>query len=827
VAEKGKGKNTKKNNEQGDLFQKVVNVEIEDSMKRSYLDYAMSVIAGRALPDVRDGLKPVHRRILHAMNERAWRSDRPYVKSAKIVGEVIGNFHPHGDAAVYDTIVRLAQNFSMRHPLVDGQGNFGSIDGDPAAAYRYTEAKLTPIAQEMLKDIEKETVDFLPNFDETRQEPIVLPAAFPNLLVNGSSGIAVGMATNIPPHNLGEIIDGTVTLIENPDITVKQLMKIIKGPDFPTGAIIMGTDGIYKYYAKGKGSVIVRARLDMEEGKRNKEYIVVTELPYQVNKAALIARIADLVNNKVIEGINELRDESDRTGLRIVIGLKKDANSSIIINQLYKHTQLQSTFGVNMMALVNGEPKMLNLKEVLSHYILHRKTVVVRRTQYELRKAEERAHILEGLKIALDNIDEVIKIIRASKTVDEASKNLIKRFEFSEVQAKAILDMRLQRLTSLEVQKVVDELKQLKKLIAELKAILKSDKKILNIIKEELLEVKNKYSNDRITEIMAGGDASTSFDVEDLIAEEDMVITISNDGFIRRLPVDTFKKQRRGGKGVTGAALKREDFISKMTIASTHDTLFLFSNKGKIFGMKIYEIPVATKTSRGKSLKGMINLSNQENITAICAVPEFSEEDFLCMVTSHGIMKKTSVQDFANAKKGGIIAVNLKKDDELVDVKFVHKNDDVVIATRNGLLLRTNISKMRAMGRNSAGIIGMRLDKDDAIIGLDVVKQRADLFMVTERGFGKKVSYKNFATRGRGGKGMTYFKKGDKNGNAVGIHSVFPEDEIIIASRKGMTIRLLGKDISTQGRTTMGVTLLNIDKDDAVMDFAVIFEEKE
>ena len=824
---KGKGKNTKNTNDQGDLFQKVINVEIEDSMKRSYLDYAMSVIAGRALPDVRDGLKPVHRRILHAMNERAWRSDRPYVKSAKIVGEVIGNFHPHGDAAVYDTIVRLAQDFSMRHPLIDGQGNFGSVDGDPAAAYRYTEAKLTPIAQEMLKDIDKETVDFLPNFDETRQEPIVLPSAFPNLLVNGSSGIAVGMATNIPPHNLSEIIDGTITLVDNPDITVKQMMKIIKGPDFPTGAIIMGTDGIYKAYAKGKGSVIVRARLDIEEGKRNKEYIVVTELPYQVNKAALISRIADLVNNKVIEGINELRDESDRTGLRVVIGLKKDANSSIIINQLYKHTQLQSTFGVNMMALVNGEPKMLNLKDVLSHYILHRKTVVVRRTQYELRKAEERAHILEGLKIALDNIDEVIKIIRASKTVEEASKNLIKRFEFSEVQAKAILDMRLQRLTSLEVQKVVDELKQLRKLIAELKAILKSDKKILSIIKDELEEIKNKYSTKRITEIQVGGDASTSFDVEDLIAEEDMVITISNDGFIRRLPVDTFKKQRRGGKGVTGAALKREDFISKMTIASTHDTLFLFSNKGKIFGMKIYEIPIATKTSRGKSLKGMINLASQENITAICAVPEFSEDDFLCMVTSHGIMKKTSVQDFANAKKGGIIAVNLKKDDELVDVKFVHMNDDVVIATQNGLLLRTNISKMRAMGRNSAGIIGMRLSKDDAIIGLDVVKPRADLFMVTEKGFGKKVSYKNFATKGRGGKGMTYFKKGDKNGNAVGINSVFPEDEIIIASRKGMTIRLLAKDISTQGRTTMGVTLLNIDKDDAVMDFAVIFEEKE
>ncbi|MFW5860733.1 MAG: DNA gyrase subunit A [Spirochaetota bacterium] len=827
MAEKGNSKDKKKDNAQGDLFAKVYNVEIEDSMKRSYLDYAMSVIAGRALPDVRDGLKPVHRRILHAMNERAWRNDRPYVKSAKIVGEVIGNFHPHGDAAIYDTIVRLAQDFSMRHQLVDGQGNFGSVDGDPAAAYRYTEARLTAIAQELLKDIDKETVDFIPNFDETRQEPVVLPSAFPNLLVNGSSGIAVGMATNIPPHNLGEIIDGTVSLIDDPDITPKQLMKIIKGPDFPTGAIIMGTDGIYKAYTKGKGSVIVRSKLDVEEGKRNKEYIIVTELPYQVNKASLIARIADLVNNKLLEGINELRDESDRTGLRIVIGLKKDANSSIIINQLYKHTQLQSTFGVNMMALVNGEPRMLNLKEVLSHYILHRKTVVVRRTQYELRKAEERAHILEGLKIALDNIDEVIKIIRASKTVDEASKNLIKRFKFSDVQAKAILDMRLQRLTSLEVQKIVEELKQLMKLISELKAILKSDKKILSIIKEELQEIKNKYSNPRKTEILAGGDATTSFDVEDLIAEEDMVITISNDGFIRRLPVDTFKKQRRGGKGVTGAVLKREDYISKMSIASTHDTLFLFSNKGKIFGMKIYEIPVASKTSRGKSLKGIINLSSQENITAMCAVPDFNDEDFLCMVTRQGIMKKTAVKDFANAKKGGIIALNLKKDDELVDVKYVHMNDDVVIATSHGMLLRTNISKMRSMGRNSAGIIGMRLAKDDAIIGIDVVNLKADLFMVTEKGFGKKVSYKNFATRGRGGKGMAYFKMGAKNGNAVGIHTVFPEDEIIIASRKGMTIRLLAKDVSTQGRTTMGVTLLSIDDDDAVIDFAVIFEEKE
>lgn len=803
---------------------RVHNIEIEESMKRSYLDYAMSVIVGRALPDVRDGLKPVHRRILHAMNERAWRSDRPYVKSAKIVGEVIGNYHPHGDAAVYDTLVRMAQDFSMRLPLIDGQGNFGSVDGDPPAAYRYTEARLSSIAQELLKDIDKDTVDFISNFDETRKEPVVLPAAFPNLLVNGSSGIAVGMATNIPPHNLSEVIDAIVFMIDNPDATVKHLMKFVKGPDFPTGGIIVASEEMIKAYAKGKGSIVVRAKLHIEEQK-NKSMIVVTELPYQVNKAALIAKIAELVNNKVIEGVNELRDESDRNGLRIVIGCRKDAVTNIIINQLYKHTQLQTSFGINLLALVNNQPKLLDLKGLITHYISHRKIVVTRRTQYELAKAKERAHILEGLKIALDNIDEVIAIIRGSKTVEEANERLIKRFKLSEIQSKAILDMRLQRLTSLEVKKVIDELKELLKLIDELTAILKSEKRIYTIIKDELLAIKDKYHDTRRTEIIYE-DTSVSFDAEDLIAEEDMVITITNDGFIRRLSTDTFKKQRRGGKGVIGMSSKKEDFITMMTIASTHDTLLLLSNKGKIFGMKVYEIPVASKNTRGKSLKGIINLASGETITAICSVNDFSE-NFLCMVTRNGIMKKTALEEFSNVKKGGIIAINLHKDDELVDVKVVKSQDDVVIATRNGLLLRTNIAKMRAMGRNSSGIIGMRVASDDQIIAMDVVKPESDLCVVTSRGYGKKTQYSHFAAKGRGGKGMAYLKISEKNGYAVGVRSVHPEDEVIIASKKGMTIRLKAKEISYQGRTAAGVLLLQLDKDDEVTDFAVLYEEKE
>jgi DNA gyrase subunit A len=761
------------------------------------------------------------------MNERAWRSDRAYVKSAKIVGEVIGNFHPHGDAAVYDTMVRMVQEFSMRLPLIDGQGNFGSVDGDPAAAYRYTEARMNKAAEELLRDIDKETVDFSPNFDDTRKEPDVLPAAFPNLLVNGSDGIAVGMATKIPPHNLSEVIDGTVALIDDPEMSVKQLIKHIKGPDFPTGATIMGTDGILQAYNTGRGSIKVRGTIEIEETKKDREAIIITSIPFQVNKAALIMRIAELVNDKVIEGISELRDESDRKGgMRIYIGLKREANSSIIINQLYKHTAVQSSFGVILLSIVDGVPKILDLKSILNHYILHRKNVITRRTIYDLRKAEERAHILEGLKIALDNIDEVIKIIRGSRDAGEASAKLIGRFKLSEIQAKAILDMRLQRLTSLEVKKIVEELKELVKLIAELKAILKSEKKVYEIVKNELLDVKARYGTPRKTQIIQGGESSTDFEVEDLIADEEMVNSITNDSFIRRLPIDTYKKQKRGGKGVIGMSSKREDFIRMMSICSTHDTVLLFSNKGKIFALKAYEVPVGSKTSRGKSLKGMINLSTGEYITAISSIESFESELYLCMITQKGILKKSDIADFANAKKGGIIAINLKKDDELVDVKVVEKDNDVVLVSREGLLLRTNLSKMRSMGRAAAGIIGMRLEKEDRIIGLDVVKKGSDLFILTDKGFGKKVSYEHFAAKGRGGKGMTCIKVSDRHGAAVGISSVFPEDEIVIISKNGMAIRVMAKDISTQGRSATGVKLLNTEAEDTVSDFAVITEEK-
>lgn len=815
----------KNNNEQ--QTSNIVKVEIEDQMKGAYLDYAMSVIVGRALPDVRDGLKPVHRRILHAMNERAWRSDRPYVKSAKIVGEVIGNYHPHGDLAVYDTMVRMAQDFSMRMPIIDGQGNFGSVDGDPAAAYRYTEARLNKVAEELLQDIDKETVDFNPNFDDTRKEPEVLPAAYPNLLVNGSEGIAVGMATKIPPHNLGEVIDATIHLIDNPDTNAKSLMKYIKGPDFPTGASILGNDGIIKAYNTGRGSVIIRGKYEIEENRKGREEIIITEIPFQVNKANLITRIAELVNEKVIEGISELRDESDRKGMRIYIGLKKDANSSVIINQLLKHTPLQTSFGIILLAIVDGVPKILDLKGLLSNYIIHRREVVVRRTKYDLRKAEERAHILEGLKIALENIDEVIAIIKASKTPDEASVKLIKRFAFTEIQAKAILEMRLQRLTSLEVKKIIDELKELHKLIAELTALLKSEVKINNLIKTELTVIKDKYSDKRRTEIVLGAESSTEFDIEDLIAEESMVVSITNDGFIRRMPIDTFKKQGRGGKGVMGMSSKREDFVKMMTVATTHDTIFLFSNKGKIFALKTYEIPQSSKTSRGKSLKGIINLASGENITAMCSIETFETDDFLCMATKFGILKKTAIDEFVNARKGGIICINLKKDDELVDVKVVEKESDLVIASKNGSLLRTNLQKMRSMGRTAAGIIGMRLENDDYIIGMDIVKPDTALFVITDKGYGKRISYNNFVNKGRGGKGMTYLKITDKNGAAAGIRSVRTSDEIIITSLSGMTIRLQAGDISSQGRSTVGIRLLDLSDTDIVSDFAVISEPQD
>jgi len=809
------------------LNEKIYKVEIENEMKESFLSYAMSVIVARALPDVRDGLKPVHRRILHAMNERAWRHDRPFVKSAKIVGEVIGNFHPHGDVAVYDTMVRLAQDFTMRIPLIEGQGNFGSVDGDPAAAYRYTEARLDKTAELMLKDIEKETVDMNDNFDGTRKEPNVLPAAFPNLLVNGSSGIAVGMATNIPPHNLGEIIDATVAIIDKPDIKIPELMKYVKGPDFPTAGLIMGSEGIYKAYTTGRGSITIRSRVDIEETSKGREQIIVTEIPYQVNKANLITKIAELVNNKEIDGITELRDESDRSGYRIVIGIRRDANANIILNQLYKHTQLQVTFGIIFLAIVDKEPKVLDLKSMLSSYILHRKEVIFRRTTFELRKAEERAHILEGLKIALDNIDEVISIIRSSKTVDEADDRLKKRFKLSDIQSKAILDMRLQRLTSLEVKKIVEELQALLKLIGELKEILASDKKILNIVKTELLEVKEKNGDKRRTEIVKGGEESTSFDVTDLIADEDMIVTITNDGMINRVSADMFKKQRRGGRGVSGLSTRKEDFISIMLVSSTHDSLLLFSNKGKVFSLKTFELPESGKTGKGKSLKGIINLASGEVITSVCSVKEFSEEKCLCMVTKLGILKKISINEFSNTKKNGIIAIALKKDDELVSALEVNKEDDIVIASKLGNIIRTNLAKMRAMGRSAAGIIGMRLEESDCIIGIDIARKGSYLFVVTERGYGKRVDYSHFTVKGRGGKGMAYLKITDKTGPASGVKSVVDSDEIILASQDGMVIRMNAKDVSTQGRTSSGVRLLAIKDNDVMTDFAVLPADEE
>ncbi|MBW7857227.1 MAG: DNA gyrase subunit A, partial [Leptonema sp. (in: Bacteria)] len=746
---------------------RVVPVQIDDQMKEAYLDYAMSVIVGRALPDVRDGLKPVHRRILYAMHERAWRHDRPFVKCAKIVGEVIGNFHPHGDAAVYETMVRMAQDFNMRMPLIEGQGNFGSVDGDPPAAYRYTEARLTRPAEELLRDIDKGTVDFNPNFDDTKQEPKVLPAGLPNLLINGSTGIAVGMATNIPPHNPTEIINAVTALIEKPDMTVKDLMKLVPAPDFPTGGIIIGKEGLKQAYTTGRGSIRIRAKLDVEQLRKGRDSIVITEIPYQVNKKTLLEKIGDLIQEKVIEGISDIRDLSDRHGIRVEIDLKKDTNAQIVLNQLYKLTQLQVSFGIIFLALVDGEPKVLNLKEMLTEFIAHRKEVIVRRTRFELDQAEKRAHILEGLKIALDFIDEVIKIIRSSKTVDEARQRLIKRFKLSEIQANAILDMRLQKLTSLESQKIIEELEELHKKIKDFKDILAKEARQYQIVTEELQAVGKAYGQKRTTELDNSSVDITSFEITDLIHDEDVIITFSEDGFIKRTSVDSFKRQKRGGKGVKGASMKREDIIKLISHASTHDNLLLFSNKGKIFVMKVHEIPEAGRDARGKSIKAVLNLSTDEKITAMTSVREFDADRAVIMISRDGILKKSSLDLFANARKGGIIAIGLRKDDELITVCLVNPKDDVLIATRNGLALRTNLSKMRSQGRQASGIIGIRLEEGDRVIGMDVVNEKSDLFVITELGYGKRVAFKNFAVKGRGTKGMLYVKLGDKIGPAI------------------------------------------------------------
>ncbi|EKR74912.1 DNA gyrase subunit A [Leptospira noguchii] len=801
---------------------RVIPVEIEDQMKEAYLGYAMSVIVGRALPDVRDGLKPVHRRILHAMNERAWRSDRPYVKCAKIVGEVIGNYHPHGDASVYEALVRMVQEFSLRVPLIDGQGNFGSIDGDNPAAYRYTEARLEKVAEELLRDIEKGTVSFSPNYDDTKEQPDVLPANFPNLLVNGSSGIAVGMATNIPPHNLKETIDAVIAVIRNPEITIPEILKIIPGPDFPTSGIIIGGEGLISAYSTGKGSIRIRSKVEIEEKKNGREVIVVTEIPYQVNKKVLLEKIGDLVNEKQIEGISEILDLSDRKGIRVEIHIKKDANAQVILNQLYKMTQLQVSYGITMLAILDNKPKIFNIKEILTAYSAHRREVIVRRTQFDLDKAEKRAHILEGLKIALENIEDVIKVIRASKNPPEAKQQLMVRFSLSEAQSDAILEMRLQRLTSLEVQKIIDELEEVRKLIIDLKDILAKPSRVNEIVCTELQEVGDKYGNKRKTEISIETIESSSFNAEDLIADEEIVIQITYDQFIKRLPIDTFKRQKRGGKGIQGLSQKRDDVIKIMKAAMTHDNIMFFSNIGKVYVMKAYELPIASKEARGKSLKAIINLREDEYISSVFTFREEDMDKDLLLVTRKGFIKRIQLKEFGNVKKSGIIAIGLREGDELIKVESMTDKDEVMIFSKKGLALRIEGNVFRAQGRTASGVTGMRLAEDDTIVGLSKYKEGEDIFVVSEEGYGKRLGFEEFAAKGRGGKGMAYLKITEKNGFSVGTGSVGNEDEIILITQQGMTIRINAFDISKLGRTAVGVRIVDLKDNDKVQDFTVL-----
>jgi DNA gyrase subunit A len=797
---------------------KIMPVDIEDEMKKSYITYAMTVIVGRALPDVRDGLKPVHRRILFAMGDLGFTHDKPYKKSARIVGEVLGKFHPHGDTAVYDTIVRMVQDFSSRYPLIDGHGNFGSIDGDSPAAMRYTEARLAPLAMEMLADIDKKTVDFGPNFDETIKEPMVLPSRFPNLLVNGSSGIAVGMATNIPPHNLGEVIDGVNMLIDHPEATVEQLMQTINGPDFPTGAFIMGREGIQSAYTKGRGSIKIRARARIEKMNNGKHRIVVSELPYQVNKARLIEKIAELaVKDKKIEGISDLRDESDRDeSVRIVIELKRDANPNVVLNQLYKHSQLELTFGAIMLALVNGEPKILNLKQMLHYYLEHQKDVVTRRTQFELEKAEARAHILEGLRIALDHIDEVIALIRSSRTTEIARQGLMSNFGLSEKQAQAILEMRLQRLTGLEREKIEEEYQELLSLIAYLKGVLGDERILMGIIRDELNAIKKKYADPRRTEIMA---AVGDIEEEDLIAEEDMVITLTRQGYIKRLPVDTYRSQRRGGRGITAMGTKEEDFVEQLFITTTHHHILFLTNMGLVYRMKVYEIPEASRQSKGTPIINLIPLQPSEGISAVIPVKEFDDQRCLLFATQAGMVKKTVLSEYNSVKSNGLIGISLQENDQLVGVKLVGPEDEVLLSTQNGIAIRFPVSDVRSMGRTARGVKGITLGNDH-VIDMDVVQEKADLLIVTELGYGKRTPINEYRPQHRGGKGIQAIRPSRRNGKVVGIKMVHEEDDVMIITAEGIIIRMQVKDISSMGRATQGVTLIRLEENDSVVALA-------
>ena len=800
-------------------------VSIEREMKKSYLDYAMSVIIGRALPDVRDGLKPVHRRVLFAMGELKNDWNKPYKKSARVVGDVIGKYPPHGDAAVYDTIVRLAQDFSMRYPMVDGQGNFGSVDGDPPAAMRYTEVRMAKLAHEMLADLEKETVDFAPNYDESLEEPTVMPSKVPSLLINGAAGIAVGMATNIPPHNLGEVTDALKALIEDPNISIEALMAHVPGPDFPTGGLIYGVEGIRDAYTTGRGIIRIRGRLMVEVDKRTgAETIVITEIPYQVNKARLIEKIADLLKNKQLEGIRYVRDESDREGMRIAIGLKKDEVSGVVVNQLYKHTQLATSFGIIFLAIVDNRPELLNLKELLNCFVLHRKEIIIRRTRFDLRKAEERAHILEGLKIALDHLDEVVALIRGSNTPKEAKERLVERFFMSEIQAQAILDMRLQRLTGLEREKIIEEYENVLKDIARFKEILGSERLVLQIVKEELDVIRNEFDDVRRTEIIS---ETRELTIEDMIVEEDMVVTISNNGYIKRNPITLYQSQRRGGKGKTAMGIKEEDFVRLLFVASTHHTFMFFTNQGRVYWLKVYDIPQAGRASRGKAVVNLLNFAPDEKLTTVLAVPSFEPGKYVLMATRNGSIKKTELMAFSRPRAGGIIAMGMQDNDELIAARITDGTWNVFLGSSFGKSIRFHESDVRPMGRTAKGVRGIRLEKGDRIVGMEVLSHGQTLFAVTENGYGKRTSIDEYPVHRRGGKGVITIKTNERNGRVVGILLVGDDDELMLMTNSGKLIRMPVKGISVISRNTQGVKLMDTEPGERVVSAAWLAEKEE
>jgi DNA gyrase subunit A len=797
---------------------KIEVINIEDEVKRSYINYAMSVIVSRALPDVRDGLKPAHRRILYAMLEMGFTPDKPYKKSARIVGEVLGKYHPHGDGVVYDTMVRLVQDFASRYPLIDGHGNFGSMDGDSAAAMRYTEARLAPLAMELLADLDKQTVDMGPNFDDSLEQPLVLPARFPNLLANGTAGIAVGMASNIPPHNLGELIDAVHALIENPNITVAELMAYVKGPDFPTGGLILGREGFTSAYETGRGSVRIRSRTRIEKMSNGKHRIVVSEVPYQVNKAKLIECIAELVRDKKVEGITDLRDESDRDGVRVVIELKRETNPTVILNQLYRHSQLEISFGINMLALVAGQPQTLNLKQMLEYYLEHQQDVYTRRTKFELAKAEERAHILEGLRIALDNIDAIIALIRASRTDDEAKLGLMREFALSEKQAQAILDMRLRRLTGLERDKVEDEYREIIKTIARLNAILNNKKLLLAMIKKEIGTIKEEHADARRSEIVAGVNEPAA---EDLIAEEDVVITLTHQGSIKRLPLDTYRNQRRGGRGVTGMGTREEDFVESLFITTTHHSLYFFTNKGRVYRLKVHEIPEASRQAKGLAVINLISLEAEEKVNAVIPIRhEANDNAYLFMATKSGMVKKTSLSEYANIRANGLIGISLREGDELIGVRLTDGNSDVVLGTRLGLAIRFDEQDVRPLGRATQGVKGIELGEGDFCIAMDIVRSGVDLLAITEYGYGKRTEIGEYRQQSRGGKGIQSIKSSQRNGHVVCLRAVSTEDELMVISEQGIIIRTDVKSIPVLGRTTQGVKIIRLDDGDKVVAIA-------